>query len=31
MPKKGEKNQKDRHQAEYEWKNEYHTDLDLQL
>ena len=23
--------QKDRHQAEHEWKNEYHADLDLQL
>ena len=29
--KRGRKNQKDRHQAEHEWKNEYHTDLDLQL
>ena len=29
--KEGEKNQKDRHQAEHEWKNKYHADLDLQL
>ena len=29
--KREKKNQKDRHQAEHEWKNEYHADLDLQL